>query len=330
MLTQFGMDYGLRPPMMLIADTVFVENFQKAKCQGLVYMSTAEADKNIPFEFGFMMQKEEYAELFLDSLISWKEKSEGKSTAIDFEFLEKLNGEYMLSIAPNMRMFIDRMVPDHLADFVIPLAMQAYQAKDGMRIGENYLNFRDNYLEGRKIAVRYYLVDNSFAITKKSERYLVKTEFKFSKEGELQGDSEFNPLLNKQIKKSKPPKVEFDDPKFLEDRTNNLKYFFPITIQKLTQQEWLTDYIKSINNRYSSDQIRQAVANLILFERLRLSKSTDIETIKPGYGFSIIRYLAENHESFDSFFPDEEFFSKQIIEKQIRLDEKYFKLIANK
>lgn len=329
MITKFGMDYGLKPPLMLVPDISFFENYPKAECQGLVYVSCPDTTgREIPCEFGFMMKNEKYADLFLDSLISWQEKSK-TSKAVDLEFFEKLNGEYMLTIGTDMRLFMERMIPEHLSDFVSPLSVSAYHSKGGMQISKNYENFRDNYLEGRKIAVRYFLTDENHTITKKSEKYFVKTEFKFSKEGDKNA-SPMNPLLYKEVEHEKMPMTDPASEEFLGYRVAKLKYFFPVTHQKVHKKDWLLDVIRTINKRYTSDQIFQGICNLVMYERFKNTDNREIKLSESGSGIPIIEYLVENHESFDSYFPDASYFTKQVLEKQIRRDEKYVKLNLNK
>lgn len=325
MLAQFGLDYGLKPDFVIISDTSFQQNFSKAKCIGLVYIHCPDKNGNkIPCELGFMVHDEDSAEKFLNSLISWKEKS-GDSKAVNLEFIEYLNGDYMLSISPNVPILIQRIIPEHLREHVNPSVVFAAQGKGGMRISQNYKDFKDNYVQGRNIAIRYFIVDKNNDIRKRSEKYFLKTEFKFYKEGQLDETSLLNPLINTNIKRSRPPKIIKDDKDFIKRRSNKLRYFFPVTIQKLKSEGWLEGIINGVSTKYSEDQITQAVCNLILFERLKQSNVPTINTAEKGYDLKIIEYLSETYESYNSCFPETESFTKQKIERQIRLDEQYFK-----
>lgn len=231
----------------------------------------------------------------------------------------------MLSISPNIPILIQRIIPEHLREHVNPIVISISQGKDGMRISENYKYFRDNYVEGKNIAIRYFIVDKDNNISKRSEKYFLKTEFKFYKEGQLDETSILNPLINTNIKKSRPPKITKDNDDFIKLRNNKLRYFFPVTVQKLKTEGWLEGIIKGVSTKYSADQITQAVCNLILFERLKQSNVPTINTVENGYDLKIIEYLSETYESYNSYFPETETFTKQKIERQIRLDEQYFK-----
>ncbi|TCC88656.1 hypothetical protein EZ428_18640 [Pedobacter frigiditerrae] len=331
MLVPFGLDFGLRPTMALLFDTAFIENYRKAECGGLAYFNLADSKGNEePYEFGFMMKNEKYAELFFDSLLGWQEKSGGDSNAIDMEFLEQKNGDYLLSFGPDLRLTIERMVPSHLKDYVIPMAIQAFQSKAGMRVSHSFRLFKDKYVKGRKVAVRYYIVDDNHRVRKKSERYFVKTEFKFSKEGELTGDSLYNPLINSELKKGKPPKKMMSGEDVITERMKKLGEFFPLAHMRFYEEDWVSEITKTINTRYSRDQVFQAICNILLFERLKRNDASKVKTDSAGYDLSLLEHLIETHESFDSYFPETSFFTKQSIEKQIRLDEKYFKTHSNK
>lgn len=325
MLAQFGLDYGLKPDFVILSDTSFQQNFSKAKCIGLAYIHCP--DKNgykIPCELGFLVEDEDFADKFLDSLIAWKEKS-GDSKAVDLEFIEYLNGDYMLSISPNVPILIQRIIPEHMQEHVNPSVIFVAQGKGGMRISDNYKDFRDNYVEGRNIAIRYFIVDKNNHISKRSEKYFLKTEFKFYKEGQLEGSSLINPIINTNLKRSRPPKIDKDNQDFIKRRSDKLRYFFPVTVQKLKTEGWLEGTIKGVSTKYSKDQITQAVCNLILFERMKQSNVPTINTVEKGYDLKIIEYLSENYESYSSYFPETESFTKQKIERQIRLDEQSFK-----
>lgn len=326
MLKEFGMDYGVKPRMSLVADYEFVDQFKKANCTGLMYGACPDSSgNNIPFELAFMMENEEHAENFLDSLIRWKDSSAGNSNAVALEFIELKNGEYMLSISPDMELFFERMIPPHLKDRINPLAIISSQAKGGMQIGSNYNTFKNAYVKDRRIALRYYIVKNG-EVLKRSEKYFIKTEFKFYTEDNVPGDANSIALAkgkNPKLKLKKPPKDSSSNPKISSHRDEDLRYFFPILYKKINSGKWLNDVICSINKSYSQAQISQAICNIVLLERLRLNNPNGIDSNKPGLDLSIIEHLLNVYESFDSYIPEAPFFTKQKIEKQIRMDAKY-------
>ncbi|MDB5002098.1 MAG: hypothetical protein JWQ34_323 [Mucilaginibacter sp.] len=327
MTKNVGLDYGLKPIMALISNIEFPDLFKKANCTGLIYgFCPNTSGEEIPHELSFMMENENYAEQFLDVLIQWKDSSGGDSNAVELEFVELKNGDYTLVISPDNHLLMKRLVPEHLDDRINPRLITMSQGKGGMRIGKNYLTFRDKYIKDRRIVVRYTLFKDGQYI-KQSSKYFVKTEFQFYTEDNVPNDS--NAVLaigNKPgFKLPKPPKIEINNENLLTRRHSELKYFFPITHDKIVNEKWLENIITTINKNYTSDQIIQAICNLVLFERLQRQKPMVIDLKSPGYDLSILEYLIANFESFDSYFPEDNFFTKQKIENQIRLDAKFLK-----
>lgn len=332
MIGNFGMDYGVKPRLSLIADIGFVDNFKKANCCGLMYGFCPDSSGvNLPRELAFMMENEEFAEKFLDSLIAWKANSHGDSNAVSLEFVELNNGDYMLAIGPDIELFMKRMTPEHLTGRIDPIMFVMSQAKGGMKIGVNYKNFRDHYAEGRRISVRYYLVKDNVPY-KKSEKYFIKDKFQFYSEDNIPNRANGHFLVkgkDPKFEPERPPKIFPDDPGIENRRNEELKYFFPITFKTINKPEWAA-LVGSINKIYTHSQIAQAVCNLVLLERLKLANPKNVDINKPGLDLSLIEHLLVTYESFDSHTPDLSYFTKQKIEKQIRSDAKYLKQYLSK
>lgn len=322
-----GLDYGIKPTMALLSNIEFPDLFKKANCSGLMYGFCPDSSgEEIPHELSFMMQNENYAEQFLNILIQWKDNSGGDSNAVALEFVELKNGEYTLVISPDNHLLMERLVPDHLKDRVNPRLITMSQGKAGMRIGKNYLTFRDKYLKDRRIVVRFTIFKDGKYI-KQSSKYFIKTEFQFYNEDNIPNSS--NAILavgNKPgFKLPKPPKIEVNDENLLKRRHSELKYFFPIVCDRVINEKWLESVTSTINKTYTRDQTLQAICNLILFERLQLQKPMAVDFNSASYDMSILEYLMANFESFDSYMPNDTFFTKQKIENQIRLDAKFLK-----
>jgi len=327
MLKNAGLDFGLKPTMALLSNIEFPDLFKKANCTGLIYGFCPDSTgSEIPHELSFMMENESFAEQFLDILIQWKDSSDGDSNAVALEFVELKNGEYTLIISPDNHLLMKRLVPEHLQGRVNPRLLTMSQGKAGMRIGKNYLTFRDKYIKDRRIAVRYTIFKDGQYV-KQSSKYFIKTEFQFYNEDNIPNGS--NAILavgNKpNFKLPKPPKITIDDAEMLKYRHSGLKYFFPIICDKILNEAWLKDIITTINKSYTSDQTIQAICNLVLFERVKLQNPTPVDFSKPGYDMDVLEYLMANFESFDSYLPEDTFFTKQKIESQIRLDAKFLK-----
>jgi hypothetical protein len=327
MLKTFGMDYGIKPKMMLVSDIEFQSELQKANFTGFMYIFCPDYNGDlIPAEVGFRFEDEKHAESFFDSLIAWCEKSNGESKAVSLEFVEMNNGDYTIVVAPDMEMLIKRMVPEHMLDRIDPLVVMASRSLRIIDQSGNFKKFRDQYVEGRRIVVRYFIFDKD-GMARPSEKYLVKTEFSFYKEDEMPKDSHaYSNLKGKKKALKKPPKIALNHPELFKQREKNLNYFFPVTLDKLKTEQWLSNVIATINKSYEEDQINQAICNLVLLERLKKGSDSQIHPNKIGYDLDIIIYLSETFESFDSYFPADTYFTKQVIEKQIRADAKFLTL----
>lgn len=320
-VSQTGFDYGTKPFMMLVADTEFSSNFDKAECVGLAY----GADKSQqPAELAFNFVNEAPAKLFFDSLMAWVEKSDMNGNAVDLEFIERLDGGYTLTIAPNADLFIKRMVPSHLSCDITPIQMIMSQFKTmGMR-SKFYEHFRDNYLEGRLINVAYYITTADNKLVKKGEQSFKKSSFAFLQEGNIPVGSAsfaFNAVQDKDFK-LEDHKSRQQSSSMHEELTNRreaqLQRYFPVTLNKV-KGGWLQKAFVNLERKFTRLQITQAICNLILHERLKRESHYNKFT---GFGHTgkIIEYLSQNFESFDSFFPDDNFFKSALIRNQIEQD----------
>jgi hypothetical protein len=320
------MDYGVKPKMILVSDMEFQSELQAANFTGFIYQFCPDlSGELIPAEVGFRFENEEHAEKFLYSLIAWREKSAGNSKAVNMDFVELKDGDYTIVVSADMELFMDRMVPEHLRDRINPITMMASRSLRIIDQSGNFKQFRDKYIEGRRIIVRYFMFDPDGKI-RPSEKYLIKTEFNFFKEDELPSDSQayFN-LKGRSKKFAKPPKLSEEHPGISKQRNKDLKYFFPVLWDKLTTEHWLAEVVATVNKSYSREMVIQAICNLTLLERLKKENVHQIDVNKPGLDLDVISHLSQTFESFDSYIPDDAYFTKQVIEKQIRSDAKFLK-----
>lgn len=327
MLKDFGMDYGLKPRLMLMADFTFADYFQKGKCIAIIFVHCPDSVGNqITTELGFLFEVEEYAEKFMDCVMRWVEDSGDDGDAVDLEFIERLNGDYLVAIAPNFDRFLKRMISPLLIERVDPLSSMMTQGKDGMRIGENYSLFKSQYAKGRRIPVRAF-IGKEGKVQKVIERYFVKTEFRFSKEGELSHDSLGHGLLAKKDKRFKPKdfkrKGSVDMEPIEKRRMEELSHFYPLTLDKIEREGWLRDVIASIPRHISRAEVIQAICNIVLLERLKQNNPREVKTVGPGHDMNILQHLIQDVESFSNYFPPTELFTKSLIQKQTKLDKKY-------
>jgi hypothetical protein len=326
MITNFGIDYGVKPRMILVADQSFVEYFDKGKCIGMIYVNCPDSTGKLsPTEIGFNFEVEEYAQLFMETLVRWVEQSGNDEKAVQMEFIDMINGDYMVAFAQDQELFCKRMLPGMLEDRVDPILFFFYKGKE-MQTGRNYAQFKQNYVQGRRIIIRAFVGFGTGAKGKVLPSYFIKSSFQFSKEENLPPNSIAHSLL---VKKDKPltrniikRKTPVDHEAIAARREQELTYFFPVTIDRISRQGWLVEIIKTIPPHFSQQQVQQAICNIILTERLK-QESSELKTNGPGHDINLLRYLLETIESFDSYFPPDNFFTKPLIKQQLKRDKDY-------
>ncbi len=335
MINEFGMDYGVRPRMMLISDWSFTEAYHKGKCWGLSYMFCPDTKGAlIPVELGLCFKIEKYADEFMEALLRWVKDSDNDGDALDLEFIECNDGQLILGMGPNIDLFVKRMIPEILRDRVDPIFTIGTQGKGGLTTGENYQRFKQQYQEGRKIVFRAY-IGNDANDLKIGNPYLVKSSFRFSKENELPPDSMGIGLLGaKKNTKFNPKDFKRKEPVDMQPvvakRMEQLHYFFPLVMDKIEKENWLKEVIAKIPPHISAEEVYQSICNLVLFERLKQDNPSGIKSSGPGGDMRLLQHLLETVESFDSYFPPETFFTKSNIQKQAKLDKQYLKSYLEK
>lgn len=322
--SNIGFDYGLKPHFILVGDIEFSELFTKADCRGILYMfAQGKRDELIPVQMAFIFQNEEPAEKFLNILLSWVEKSDNDGDAVSIDFIENNKGGYTLSISPEINRFVERMIPKNLKDKVNPIMMVQTHYKEIDTLGQNYLNFKANYKKVEKIAVGY-IIGTPKKIVKQSKRYFTKKEFNFYKEDEIptnsvalgyratQKLSGFDPKTL-----PKPPKETINE--ISQRRITELKSLLPLTYNRL-KNLWLGDTQERLTQIYTPEIIMQAICNLSIFERLKKIEDLSPDFTKSGYPNRILDYLIETYESFYSYYPPDEFYTDELIIRQIQND----------
>jgi len=324
--SNIGYDYGVKPFFMIVGDIEFSDLFKKADCKGMLYIFGKEdTGEMIPVQMAFLFQNEEPAEKFLDILLGWVAKSNNEGDAVSIDFIENDKGGYTLAISPEINRFHDRMIPKHIKNKVTPIFMIQTHFKEIDTLGQNYLNFKANYKKSKKIAIGY-LIGTPTKIGKQSKKYFTKTEFNFYKQNEIPSSSVAISYNATQELKSFDPKTLPKPPKeSIEEitirRISEMKSLLPLTYNKLNNL-WLGEVRKELNSKYDIEIIKQAICNLTIFERLKQISELSPDFTELGYPTRILEYLLSTYESFDSYYPTDDFYSKEKIIKQIQNDKK--------
>jgi hypothetical protein len=332
--TNIGFDYGVKPFLMLVGDIEFSDFFTKADCRGVIYMFRGgDKSEMIPVQMAFMFQNEEPAEKFMDNLLGWISKSNNEGDAVSMEFIENDKGGYIIGISPEINRFSDRMIPKYLKNRVTPFFMVQTHFKEIDTLGENYLNFKTNHSKADGIAIGY-VIGTVNGVTKKSEKYFTKKDFRFYKQNEIPNDSmavSYKAVSEKRSfdprKLRKPPKDSREE--IAERRISEMKSLLPLTYNKL-KNLWLGDIQKKLSETYDIEIVKQAICNLTIFERLMQVEDLSKDFTKTGYANSILDYLLSTYESFDSYYPLDDSYTDERIINQIKNDQKELENYLNK
>lgn len=330
--SNIGYDYGLKPNVMFLGDMEFTNLFLEAKCVGLAYLFEKDHSGEKPFGISFMFLHEEPAANFFDILLSWVAKTNGDGDAVAMDFIERNDGGYTLAFSCEIRRFLERMTRKDLKDKISPIAVLQTQFKEVDQLGQNYQNFKANYKNTDGIKISYVIVKD-MKIVKDCDKHFLKKEFNFFTEENIPTDS--MSVAYRGIRGHsdfdaenlpKPPKENAED--LTARRSTEMDSFFPLTVNRL-KNKWLFDLVDKLSKQYNIVEITQAICNLIVFERLKQTENLDGKFTEIGYPMDILEYLLATYESFDSYFPSDDFFTEERVIHQINNDrkelEKYLK-----
>ena len=319
--SKIGYEYGIKPRFLLAGDVEFSKYFVDSNCLGLMYMF--DRVENIPIKILFMFQNEKPAENFFGCLLRWVEQSNNNGDAVDIEFIEGNKEGYTIVIAPNKEHLIERLVPPLLKNEIEPIIMVPMQFKKIETASPSFRLLRDRWSMVKSIVIGYVIMSNG-TIKNQSEKYFTKSKFKFYK------DSSATTTKISDVYQRVKMTEHGDKDQYLESlnkpeeiklhRMNALRKYFPITYSKLEQQSWLTNIISNMSAKYELTYIYQAICNLILFERLKQIDNLPNDFTGTGYPTNILEYILSTHESFKSYYPNDDFFTAEKIIIQISND----------
>jgi len=332
--SKIGFDYGLKPHLMLIGDPEFAVLFKKAKCIALQYFfKEDEKGVKIPDTLAFVFENEKPADDFFGILIDWIEKSNGNTDAVALDFVETNEGGYALGITPDMELFIDRIVPKTHKAKVSPVAVLSTQFKEIPVLGENYENFKNNLKNADEVKVSYAIVKGGKFVNE-GKRSFTKKNFNFYKEDLIPENSSmmsYYAVKNKSgfVNKSEHNRNRPDDSDLRNRRVSEMKSYLPLTFNRI-KNKWLEENIQKLEEEYENTQILQAICNLTIFERIKLAQDVRDDFTGHGYPNNILDYLLFTFESFDSYYPPDDFYSQERIICQIENDQNELAQYFNK
>lgn len=326
-LSAIGYDYGVKPIATMMGDMSFSEQFTKAKCLGLIFQfGRSKSHEEVPLAIAFLFQNEKPAEAWLDIMLAWISSADGNSKAIQLDFIERKREGYAVSISPDPVFFEKRMVPARYVDKITPISLLGAHYKEIDSAGDSYYKFKKGYSQGRKIAVGY-VIGTPGRIIKSSSRHFVKTEFGFFTEDNIPPDRLASGYNRK--KALSGLKTEVPSPGEVESQRNSaIKNYFPIAHKRLTAG-WLKNLTAPLEASTSIGKIHQSICNIILFERIKQSRISKEEIEEMEYPLLLLDYLETHYESFDSYFPPDDFFTPIVLTEQLARDNQYLQKLIN-
>lgn len=314
-----GFDFGIKPNYMIVGDIEFPVLFQQAECLGIAYIFEKINNKLLPVQIAFQFKNKEPADKVMSIFMNWVSRSNNDGDAVDLTFIEKKDGTYAVAISPEQNRLIQRLVPKDLLKRVNPLLTVMTHFKQMQTQSKNYFNFKENIKDIEKIAVGYVVGDPNQKDNWGKE-FFKKKVFSFVKEGEIPQGSNAISYGAKGTKLGKEKTLPKDSiEQISERRITEIRTLMPITLHKI-QNLWLSDLVGKLMEAYNDIVIKQAICNLIVEARIKKDTVSD-QPIKVGE-IERLQFLISTYESFDSYYPDDNFFTIEKIKEQINKDQK--------
>lgn len=256
-----GMDYGVPPRYMLMANPALIELWNQGKCQGLGYMILPRHASfvDVP-SVGIMFEDIEKGICVFNLLKSWDcEPGSGQGTDISFTENRAANS-YTMALGPNIPEMIKRLLdPSMLEDYSL-MTMGLTMGKT-LTLSDHFRWLRDQ--EKTKPIV--------FAPANKSGEALL--QHAFTKSGVQFFDHAVIPKDSIEYAMSEEEKTsrrsEGIKPlpvypvEIATKRTRQLKKFFAVTIARLEHNPSFLKTVKHLIQNYERWQLVQAACNIL-------------------------------------------------------------------
>lgn len=306
-----GMDYGVPPRLMLVANPVFDKLWGAAGCGGVGYLQIPQFrdESNVPAACLMFDDLDRGVELFR-LLKSWDlETDSGKGLNVSF-IVDQPNKSYTLLLAPNIDELLARF-PDQsaLEDYnVLTTAMGLGKDLPDTRGGVGWLR--------KQAAQRALLLVPGDPSRLRMEYAIKKADVKFYDVDKVPENTFEHFVINKQ---RMPERPRVNSPSMIEPaavalrRQRQLKRFFGVTLARLAHNQSWQAVRHRLNGRYVGWQLNQAACNLIAAERYR--KTAPIEK---GVAFHVLyEAMRRTPEPIADDLPLKWRFTDQELEAQI-------------
>lgn len=318
-----GLDYGVKPNIMLIGDIEFPKLITDAVIMGVGYISIPlNSNDRTPLRVAFVFQDSIKGKEVMDRFLNWIKASNDNMNAFGLDIIEKNDGSYLLCIYQEQELLLDRLMPKEIREWVNPLLPVVIHYKNIDKRSENYYMFK----EACKFTDCYiYAADTTGRLISINE-YIVKDNIKFYKEDEITEDSFL--YSYKASNKNTDVKDELfkinNNFELIESvRINNIKYFFPITYNEIIGGRYFKEILGELDGQFEKSIIIQAICNIVLEYRV-IEDNIDLDR---NSAIDWLQYLINNYETPKSKFPEDKIYTCDNVLQQIIKDEKYLKEI---
>lgn len=309
-----GFDYSIKPNVMIMGDVEFTNLISEAQILGLGYISIPQSIIDTStLKIALIFNDEIKGKEVMQRFMSWIEHCDNNEDAFSFDIVEKNDNTYTLCFHQDESLLIESNIPNEIIDWICPVIMKVVHFKPMKSKSKGYYMFK----EACKFRECTIYGANKEGVIFSFENKIVKRNIKFYKEDEI---DESSPLRVINVGNNMTEtKVKHEN--FHMNRMENIKYFFPVTYNEITQNRYLADIIDKLIDSWKNDIIIQAICNLILKYRMEY----DGFKVENNQSNMIIDYLVNNYETPKSKKPNDSYFNIENITQQIKKDEKYYK-----
>lgn len=315
-----GLDYSVKPNMMILGDCEFPQLITDAIIAGLGYISIPlNPNDSTKLKVAFIFKDSIKGNKVMDRFLSWINSSNGNMKAFGLDVIEKNDGSYLLCFYQEQDLLLERLISREIREWINPLLSVVVHYKCIDSRSEQYYMFK-KACEFSKCHI--YGADTTGRILS-FNKVIIKENIRFYKEDDITEDSflySFKSgnsfLINKKYRTNLDNITEVTN----FDRIYNIKYFFPITYNAIINCEYFNNILEELEGQFDKSIIIQAICNIVLEYRISQDK---IELNKNSV-IDWIQYLVNNYETPKSKFPNDDNYAIKDILEQIKKDEEYF------
>lgn len=301
----FGFEYGRKINVATLENVNIKDNALKIlqEFEGLFYAITEDNKRMLGLVFSTKYIAEMGYNVFKEEI--------NNEEIFEFNFIDHSNDNGYTFILRELEKIDKNIVSSYSERLVQNMFMALVYSKTFPNRSEAYLVFKE--LNKNNTCEIKFLYKDNFRIKILNTPSINKSKINYYKEDEIPKDS----VLFYQYFKKSLEKNKFEKEDIQGRRIENIKYFFPITYEKIESESFLKDKIKLLT-KYDNSIVLQAICNIILEYRLEKNgvKMSNLSQLE------VVEYLEKEFENFESLYPDEDYFTLNKIEEQILRDKK--------